>query len=173
LANAAIEYFDSIREVIAMSVDTKQIQGRRGVNFASYDDMLADVRDLASRPTTQLGNWSLGQICEHQAKAMNSAIDGAPFRAAWYIRIIGPLLKKRMISRPMSPGFKLPKDAVRLLPSETSNEAGIAALAKAVERLKQNQAREPHVVFGRMTCDEWDQLMLRHAEMHLSFIVPR
>ncbi len=31
---------------------------------------------------------------------------------------------------------------------------------------------EQHPVFGAMNVEQWNQFHLRHAEMHLSFIVP-
>ncbi len=155
-----------------MAVDTKRVAGRRKVHFDNYEQLLADVRDLAGRPTRQLGNWSLGQICHHIAAGLNTAIDGAPFNPPWILRKLGPLFKKRAISRPLSPGFKLPRQAGSLIPQSNDAAEGIAAIEQAVARLDQTPERQPHVIFGSMTSEEWDQFQLRHAEMHLSFIVP-
>ncbi len=155
-----------------MAVETKGVVGRRKLHFNSYDDILNDARMLSRVPTRQLGNWSLGQVCDHLAKAMDMAIDGAAFKPAWYIAIGGRLLKKRFLSRPMSPGFQLPKSGGSLLPSEISTAAGLAALEKAAARLQQNPVRVPHAVFGRLTNEEWDRLQCLHSAMHLSFIVP-
>jgi hypothetical protein len=155
-----------------MSVDTKSVPGRRNLHFESYDDILGDVRALAARPTRQLGNWSLGQICQHLAAGMDMAIDGPPFKPGWLLRTIGPFIKKRMITRPMSPGFRFPKTATVLMPGNLDTAAGVAAIEKAVGRLRENRQRKPHVIFGAMTHEEWDQLEFRHCEMHLSFIVP-
>jgi hypothetical protein len=157
---------------LAVSVNTKQVQGRRKLRFSSYDEMLADARALAARPTRQLGNWSLGQICAHLASAKHSCIDGAPFSPPWIVRLVGPFLKNRVLTRGLSPGFQVPKNTTSLLPPETTAAVGIAALEKAVDRLQQNPERKPHAVFGQLTREEWDQFLLRHAEMHLSFIVP-
>jgi hypothetical protein len=155
-----------------MAVDTKRVSGRRQLKFSSYDDILRDVHDLASRPSRQLGNWSLGEICEHLSQAMNMAVDGSTIKPPWYIRLAAPLIKKRFLSRPMNPGFQLPKRAVFLIPNCKEPQQGIAALERAIERLKTTEERKPHFVFGHFTRDEWDQLQLRHSEMHLGFIVP-
>jgi hypothetical protein len=159
-------------EVPIMAVETKRVVGRRKLHFNSYDDILNDARMLSRVSTRPLGNWSLGQICEHLAKAMDMAIDGATFKPAWYIAIVGRMLKKRFLARPMSPGFQLPKNAGALLPPEISTAAGLAALEKAAARLQQNPTRLPHAIFGPMTKDEWDRLEWNHAAMHLSFVVP-
>ena len=100
------------------------------------------------------------------------AVDGAPFVAPWYVRAVGPWLKKRMISRPMKPGFRLPKNASKLLPQPIEAADGVARLEKAIRRLQSTTERKPSPVFGPMSSDEWDQLMFRHCELHLSFIVP-
>ncbi len=155
-----------------MSVDTKQAVGRRKLHFSSYQDILDDVHALAGGPVRQLGNWSLGGICEHLSKAMDYGIDGAPFAAPWYMRLVGPLLKHRVIARPMSPGFKLPANAGVYLPSTQADASGIAELERAIERMRTVAERKPHVILGQLSREQWDQLHFRHAEMHLSFIVP-
>ncbi len=163
------------RRGVAMTVNTvntKNIAGRRKLHFNTYQDILDDVHALAAQPTRTLGNWSFGQICEHLAAGLNMAIDGAPASLPWYFRLVGPFLKKRVLAGPMSPGFRLPKSAASLLPHETSSADGIAALEKAIERQQHISERKPHMVFGTLTRDEWDQLHMRHAEIHLGFVVP-
>lgn len=154
-------------------VETATVPGRRTLSFKSYDDILADARAMNSQPTRHLGNWSLGQICEHLAKAIEYEVDGAPFPVPWYLRMVGPWLKKRIITRPMKPGFKLPKSAAEYLPVNTDATEGIDRLEKAIARYLQSPTLKPHVFFGPMTREECDQLNFRHAEMHLSFVVPQ
>ncbi len=153
-------------------VETAQVIGRRTLHFDSYDGILADVHDLAARPVHQLGNWTLGQICEHLAKAMEYAVDGAPFQAPWYLRLVGPLVRGRIISQPMKPGFKLPPSAAEYLPENKEAAAGVARLEQAIERYRLASELKPHAILGRMSRKQWDQLNFRHSEMHLSFIVP-
>jgi len=155
-----------------MAVDTKSVPGRRRLHFTSYEEMLNDVHALASRPTRVLGNWSLGQICMHLAAGINAGVDGAPFQPAWYFRLIGPLIKGWVISRPMSPGFKLPSNAGAFLPAPVSTTEGVAALEQAIARFRNTTDLKPHAVFGPMSREQWDLLQMRHGEMHLSFVLP-
>jgi hypothetical protein len=150
-----------------MAVKTAKVAGRRRLRFENYDQVLDDVRHLAGVPCRQLGNWSLGQVCEHLAKTMDMSLDGVDGRA------VGPLVKKRILTRPMSPGFKVPRVIAVLLPAEGDAAIGLAAMQTAVARLQQTKVRAPHPLFGKMSADEWDQLHMRHSEMHLSFIVPQ
>jgi hypothetical protein len=156
-----------------MAVKTGPVDSRRALRFSSYQEMIDCARGLSEVPTRQLGNWSLGQICQHLAVAIDASIDGAPFKPAMWLRVFGPLVKKRYLTRPMHSGFQLPANATALIPGETSTADGIAALEKSIGRLAETSVRKPHAVFGKLTRDEWDQLQLRHAEMHLGFIVPR
>lgn len=153
-------------------VDSTRVAGRRTLRFGSYEDLLADVQQMNAQPSRYLGNWSLGQVCEHLAKAIEYMVDGAPFKVSWLFRTLGPFLKKRIISRPMKPGFRLPKSAAVYLPENTDAATGIARLQQAIERYRQATTLKPHAIFGTMTREECDQLNFRHAEMHLSFIVP-
>ena len=154
-----------------MAVKTTQVAGRRQLHFETYQEILQDVRKLGAGPSRQLGNWSLGEICQHLAKTMDMSIDGSQAKFPWIMRKIGPLLKKRFLSRPMPAGYTVPKGA-GLLPDAGETAAGLAALEKAVARINQTGHRSPHVLFGKMTREEWDQLHMRHSELHLSFIVP-
>jgi Protein of unknown function (DUF1569) len=152
-------------------VATKNVS-RQPLQFSSYDEILEYARKLSQGPTRQLGNWSLGQICRHLAVAIDSTIDGPAFKPAIWLRLLGPMLKKRFLSRPMPSGFKLPKNGASMIPSPTDDEVGLQLLDKAIRRLRQTSLRAPHGLFGKMTNEEWDQLHFRHCAMHLSFIEP-
>jgi uncharacterized protein DUF1569 len=158
----------------AMPVDSKTVAGRRTIRFASLDDVVVDAQRLVASPDTKmLGNWSLGQILMHLSGAVNGSIDGIPFKAPWFVRLIGPLIKRRILTRGMSPGFRLPKAAEpRAFPTPASSAAGLETLRQAVGRTRTEKMTSPHPVFGRLTHQEWEQLHLRHSELHLSFAEP-
>jgi hypothetical protein len=141
------------------------------LRFDSLDAMLADAERLvASSDTKMLGNWPLDRLLTHLTLAMNSSIDGISARAPWFIRLVGPAIKRRVLTRGMSPGFKLPKRVeTRFFPTATSAGDALEKFRSAVGRVRQEKMTAIHPVFGRITHDEWLQLHLRHAEMHLSF----
>lgn len=157
----------------AAEVNTKSVTGRRKVHYDTFDDALADAERLAAGNVQTLGNWSYGQILKHLAMAIDTMIDGAPFGLPAPVQFVMRLLmKKKMLTRTLSPGFKLPKKAQRLLPAETSTEEGMELLRAAIERVKSETKRAPHPGFGVMGPGEWDEFQLRHFEMHMSFVVP-
>ena len=127
---------------------------------------------MAAQPTSTLGNWSVGQIYRHLALAIDSMqkppIFGFPAPVRWLFRL---LMLKRMTTKTLRPGFKLPKKASALIPDETTTGAGLEQLRDSIARVKQNDERGDHGGFGKLTREQWDAFQLRHCEMHMSFIV--
>jgi len=153
-----------------MTVVTKKVKDRRAVHYESYDDLLADAERLAAGEVRTLGNWSYGQILNHVAKSFDSSIDGVGFMLPGPVRLAMKLLmKRRFLTKPIPPGFKTTK---AFLPEETSVDDGLAALRTAIARQGRETERKMHPAFGRISNLEWDQFNLRHAEMHMSFVVP-
>jgi len=154
-------------------VRTTSVTGRRELHFTSLDEVLEDARAVCRGNPTALGNWSPGQILMHLARSIDASIDGIPGRLSWPMRMLGKVLKKRLLTGRLRAGFKPPRQIARqLMPGETSTEAGLKALTEAIERLKQTSDRAPHIFLGELTADQWEQFHLRHAELHLSFLLP-
>lgn len=158
-----------------MPVNTKRVSGRRHLHFDSLDEVVADVDRLVAAPNTKtLGNWPLDRLINHLTVSINGSIDGLPWKAPWLIRRLSPLFKRRMLSHAMSPGFNLPKrvEAVSF-PASASAQQALEGLKTAVSRTKSERMEAGHPVFPKLTHEEWTQLHLRHAELHLSYVVPR
>ncbi len=157
-----------------MSVDTKTVPGRRELTFASLDEVVADAETLvASSNTKMLGNWPLSQLLTHLATAIKGSIDGYSAKAPWLIRLVGPLMKRRFLRHKMSPGFKLPKEVeVGFFPAAASPQKALEELRAVVGRTQNERMTARHPILGKMTHEDWTQLHLRHAELHLSFAVP-
>ena len=154
-----------------MTVATKKVEGRRTVRYNSLSDFLDDAEKLAAADVRTLGNWSFGQILRHMAMSLDSSIDGSesmlPAPARWLLSL---LMKRRLMTKPIPAGFKSPDSFV---PGETSTEEGLAALRAAVERQNRETERALHPGFGKLSKEEWNEFNLRHAEMHMSFVVPQ
>jgi hypothetical protein len=156
-----------------MSVDTRTVAGRRELRFTSFDDMIADAENLVSSPQTRtLGNWPLAQLLTHLALGINVSIDGIAAKAPWYTRLMGVFIKGRILKKGMPPGFKLPRDVeAGMFPAASPQEA-LESLRRAVARTQAEEMSARHPVFGKLTHEEWTQLHLGHAAMHLGFAVP-
>jgi hypothetical protein len=82
------------------------------------------------------------------------------------------LFKNKFLTQGMPSGFKIPRKMKRLEPTDMPVEDALTQLATAIERYQANPKRASHPLFGQFTSDESDQFQLRHAELHMSFIVP-
>lgn len=159
-----------------MSINTKKVAGRRDLHFTIAAQVLADASKLIQAEMrgklAPLGNWTLGQAFGHIAAFINYAYDGYPPgmpSPPWIIRIILPLFKKRFLTK-LPVGMKMSKVpggtyGIELI---TSGE-GLEKLRAAFTRLERQPLHKPNPVFGNFTPDDWLQLHLRHAELHLSF----
>jgi hypothetical protein len=157
-----------------MPIDTRKVAGRRSLHFDNIAAIGTDLDDLSRKKVRALGNWTPGQIYQHLATSMNIAIDGAPFKVAWPFRIIGRLfMKKRLQYKPMGAGFRLPENAAKeLVPPATDEKEGLEALRNALGRMQTEIKRAPSPFLGELTREECDRIHCRHAELHLSFLVP-
>ena len=82
------------------------------------------------------------------------------------------LIKRRMLTKPMTPGFQLPRRAAHMLPPPASLDEGLQCIRHALQRLRTESKREAHPAIGPLTEAEWVELHCRHCELHLSFLVP-
>ena len=156
-----------------MPVNTAKVEGRRKLDYASFAELLADADRLASGPMKTLGNWTPGQVFRHLANAYNGSIDGFTMTFPWPLRTMAKLFKKKLVNGAMPPGFNLPASGAKgLMPDPISTEDGLAALHAAVARLQRETHRAHHPMFGEITNAEWNTIHLKHASLHMSFLVP-
>lgn len=149
----------------------------RKLHFDTLDDLLAEAKRIAAHPEAPTrGRWDAAQNVWHVGRYIQASVEGYPFKAAWWMRLLGPMLKKRMIRRPMQPGFNTPKNVSDQM-EPGGSAAGEITMAQAcaqlehwVEQAKDHGFIPVNPVFGRMSRDEWVALHCRHAEMHFGLI---
>lgn len=149
----------------------------RQLHFDSLDDLLDDARRIAVHPDAPTrGAWSASQNVWHVARYLQASVEGYPFTVAWWMKLIGPFMKNRVISKAMPPGFKAPQYvAAHMEPQSVSEEQTAMPQALALLEHWVGQAKErgyipANPVFGRMTAQQWEALHCRHAELHFGLI---
>jgi Protein of unknown function (DUF1569) len=154
-----------------MAVDTKRLSNRRSVHYRDLDEFLADADRMAARGAQTIGNWTLAQIFDHLARSMTVAVDGTTALFPAPARFVLRLLRTRIISRPLKPGFRCPRALAEILKPADDLETGegLQKLHAAARRFEAARQLATHPAFGRLTRDEWTRLTLRHAELHMSF----
>jgi hypothetical protein len=146
---------------------------RRPLHFLRLADVLADVEALGAVERRTLGRWTDSQIIEHLAISVDMAFDGYGFRGPWPIRAFVRLIKNRILTGPMPAGIRLPRRGAAMLPAgDVAWDEAVRHLGRAIARFDTEVPSHPHPVLGGLTTMEYELLTLRHAELHLSFIVP-
>jgi hypothetical protein len=142
------------------------------VSYESSDAVVVDAERLAAAGAATMGNWSLAEIIDHLATAIDLMIDGFGFVAPWYVRAVGrAFFKRRFLERGMPPRLPFPSGGdVRPFRAGVDVEEALAHLREATERMTRTQEFAPHPVFGRMPREEVLRLHLRHAELHMGFV---
>jgi hypothetical protein len=162
----------------AVPVDTSKVTDRRKLRFESIDQVLAEVQRLAEADRAgrlgQLGNWTLGQTLGHLAAWAEYGYTGAPLHVPWLIKWIARLQKRRFLYGPMRAGVKIPRlEGGTLATDALPLDEGLARYQRVMERLQVEPPTAPSPVFGPLTHEESISLNLRHAELHLGFLVPQ
>jgi hypothetical protein len=152
---------------------------RRQLSFASLDDVAADAEILLARGYDRAGNWDLAQVAGHVAEWMRFPIEGFP-KAPLLIRPMLWLMKvtsgKKMLEKTLAEGFPpgghtMPQTVP---PAGGDAAAAVAKLQDSIARWKKHTGEvHPSPLFGAMTKETATKLQLKHAEHHLSFLVPR
>ena len=160
------------------TVNTKTCR-RRLVAYSSLDDIAKDLDKIeaAHRAGTlkKLGNHEVGPICHHLGQAMQRSFDGFPIRVNALLGLLGKALKKKVLSKPFQPGFRLNAKAESVAWNDAIPFAeGVALLRAQIARAGAPGAAPggAHPFFGPMSPAEWQTYYLRHAELHLSFVQP-
>jgi hypothetical protein len=155
-------------------IDTKQVSIRT-LQFATLDDALREAERLAAAARAgtckQLGNWSEGTVFGHLAWWIEAIDRDEIPKPPFFVRLLGPMLKRQLIGGPLPKGFRMPGTATGTRGDEPCDlEVGIERLRKAYARLQTQPLPAKHPVFGAMSRDEWLTLHRRHAELHLAFL---
>jgi hypothetical protein len=145
---------------------------RRTLTFARLEEIMPEVDRLLAGHAT-VGNWSLGQICNHLSGAIRTSVEGPPVRAPWIIRAaIGPLVKRQILtSGTIKEGIKTLEQFVPKPDLDARAEAE-ALRATISYYLTHPETRAMHPFFGAMKPEEWDRMHCIHAAHHLRFAVP-
>lgn len=158
-------------------VNTGKVTGRRTIRFNVPTELEADVAKLVEAERagrlTHVGNWTLGQALNHLGSWVNFAFDGNPLRPPWFVKLLIKGRKNKYLQDGLPAGVHIPRVPGGTAACEMCGlEEGLGKFETAWARLKGQAPTLPNPIFGLMTHDEWKQLHLRHAELHLSFFKP-
>ena len=93
-------------------------------------------------------------------------------KVPWFVRLMmRPMKRSAALYKPMPPGRNIPRVPGGTLATDPLPiDEGVARIKQACARLKAGPPGLPHLLFGKLTHEEWINQHLRHAELHLSFL---
>jgi Protein of unknown function (DUF1569) len=145
---------------------------RRTLTFDSLDRVMPDVDRLLAGHTT-VGEWSLGQICNHLTTTLTWTVEGYPKLAPWFVRqTVGPLVLRHILKTGRFPdGIKLPQT---YLPNPDLDERAEAeALRAALWHFAGHSGPlSDHPMAGQIARADWERFHCIHCARHLSFALP-
>ncbi|WP_422927570.1 DUF1569 domain-containing protein [Singulisphaera sp. PoT] len=155
------------------TLDTPMLaDGRRDLKFATMDRVMPDIDNLLLG-YRQLGNWSLGQICNHLTMVIQGSVAGFGGRAPWIVRkAIGPIVLRQIFKAGcMKPGRMLPK---KFWPNTGLDDRAEAEAMRATLYYfaAHMEGFADHPIFGPLSREQWTRLHCIHCAHHLSFLVP-
>jgi hypothetical protein len=158
-------------------VDTGKVAGRRMLRFESVGEVMAEVDRLVAAERAgrlrRLGNWTLGQTLGHLAAWAGYSYTGTPLRVPFYIRWFLRLKRRKVLYGRMRAGVKIPGVPGGTLATEAVPlEEARGRMRRAMERLASEPPTAPSPILGPLRHEEWVAFHLRHAELHLGFLIP-
>lgn len=159
------------------AIDTAAVKDRRSLRFENPDQMLMEVRRIAEAERRgrlrRTGNWTPGQIFGHLAAFIDYAYDGYPDKPPLWIKLLLRPMRRRFLSGRLPSGARIPGAKEGTWATDPLGlEDGLARLERAWQRLRAKAPEAPNPVFGPLGHEQWIQLHLRHAELHLGFLHP-
>lgn len=145
----------------------------RELHLTTLDDMLAEARRIAAQPdAASRGTWTPAQNIWHVGRFIKAGVEGFPAKVPLFLKIVGPLFKKRATTRGFNPGIKLPAQAAAhmVAPVDTTIEQAMDMFETSVQDAKDKGFLPKNPMLGKMTPQQWIDLHCRHAEMHFGLI---
>lgn len=160
-------------------IDTRKVQGRRTLAFASLQDAVSEAQRLAALEREgrlrALGNWPLGTSLNHIAAWAEYPFDGFAPEVAnppWFVKWPIRLMKSKLMTKPLPVGMRIPGiEAGTTAVEQTPTAPALARLERAMDRLERTAPTMPNPVLGPLTHEEWKTMHRKHAEHHLGFYV--
>lgn len=147
------------------------------LRFDSIGQVMAEVDRLVDAERggrlRRLGNWTLGQTFGHLAAWVEYSYTGSPLKVPFFIKWILRLRKRKFLYGPMRTGVKIPGVEGGTLATESLPlDEALDRMRRVMERLESEAPTAPNPIFGLLKHEQWMALHVRHAELHLGFLIP-
>lgn len=149
-------------------------QSSSRLRFTTFDELRSFIDQLQSSRTSTTGKWSLGQIAYHLAGAVEMTCACAPARQGRWRRWLMWPFRTAVLRFGPPRGVSIPAEIQAQIdpPVESDASQQLARLRRSLELFERAQGPPPaHPKIGPLTRREWGRFHLRHAELHLRYVV--
>ena len=138
---------------------------------ADRESLLHRLHALAPDAQRQWGTMAPAQMLRHCAIALEAGTGDRPTKQLFIGKLLMPLFKKKLLA---GSGFKRnsPTDPSFIVKEDCDFTAERTRLATLIDRFVQrgpaNAATQTHAFFGKLTGEQWGELMYKHIDHHLT-----
>jgi Protein of unknown function (DUF1569) len=137
---------------------------------ADRESLVARINALNPAAARQWGKMDPAQMLCHCGRALETATGDRPMKQKLIGKILAPLVRKSALGeKPFSKNS--PTDPTFVVPDERDFAAEKARLLSLIERFAQRDraevGKETHAFFGKLSGEEWGELMYKHIDHHL------
>jgi hypothetical protein len=140
------------------------------LNQAAASEMLLRIEKLTPNAQRQWGKMNVAQMLAHCNVSLETAMGMNVIKRIFIGRIIGPLLKPRVLSEKIF-ARNSPTDKSYVFPDnlkfELEKSKILASVKKFLEGGTSQCTTHPHPFFGRFTPEEWGIFEWKHLDHHL------
>jgi hypothetical protein len=136
----------------------------------SNSEIIARIENLSPQTQALWGKMNVAQMLAHCTVGLKIAFGEIIPKSNFLFKIMGKIFKKKIFAQE---SFKKnsPTSKEFIIAGEKDFNTEKAILVSYVKQCAEKGAdvfsKEPHVFFGKLTVEEWDELMLRHLDHHL------
>jgi len=118
----------------------------------------------------QWGKMNAAQMVTHCARALETGTGDRPMKQAFLGKIITPFIRSSILgAKPF--GRNAPTDPTFVVADEREftieRQRLLDLIDRLVERGTASAATQTHAFFGKLSGEEWGQLMYKHIDHHL------
>jgi len=137
---------------------------------ADREALIARIRALDPAAARQWGKMDPAQMLCHCGRALETATGDRPMKQKLIGKILAPLVRKSALGeKPFSKNG--PTDPTFVVNDQRDFGAEKTRLLSLIERFAQRDraevGKEAHAFFGKLTGEEWGELMYKHIDHHL------
>jgi len=137
---------------------------------ADRESLVARIQTLDAAAARQWGKMDPAQMLCHCGRALETATGDRPMKQKFIGKILAPLVRKSALGeKPF--GKSSPTDPTFVVADARDFAAEKARLLALIDRFAQRGrgevGKETHAFFGKLTGDEWGELMYKHIDHHL------